>query len=84
MAVVRLAAQERLSAAFARYDAVWKARGDDLPAARLELCLALLACGEVLEPAVVAQMERDRAAPMENPTLEVGHRAFFLGPLCDR
>jgi hypothetical protein len=60
---VRLAAQERLVAAYARYDEVWdRGEHDALPTARLELCLALMECGEVLPPPVHAQMDRDRAA----------------------
>jgi hypothetical protein len=63
MGDVRLAAQERLVAAFARYDAVWSEGPlDELPATRYELCLALIACGEVLPAPVLAQMDRDRAA----------------------
>jgi hypothetical protein len=63
MAVVRLAAEERMLAAFARYDAVWP-NGPQLEvaAARVELCQALLALGEVLPPEVLAQVERDQAA----------------------
>lgn len=61
MTAVALAADERLWAAFARYDAVWGAAGEELPAARLELCRALLACGEQLPALVLAQMEVDRA-----------------------
>ncbi|MCU1591612.1 MAG: hypothetical protein JWP11_2868 [Frankiales bacterium] len=71
MSAVPLAAHERLSAAFARYDALWGTQGDDLPAARLELCLALLACGETLPAPVLAQMERDRAAVSERVVIEV-------------
>jgi hypothetical protein len=62
MSVVRLAAEERLTAAFARYDDAWG--GDDERAvvvARIELCEALAALGEVLPPTVRAQLERDRA-----------------------
>jgi hypothetical protein len=59
--IVPLAADERLLAAYARYDAEWAARGEGLVAARIELCEALLACGEQLAPAVVAQLTRDRA-----------------------
>lgn len=62
MPIVPLAADERLSTAFARYEAAWTGDEDDLPAARLELCQALLACGEQLPPSVLAQMDRDRAA----------------------
>jgi hypothetical protein len=62
VAVVPLAADERLSAAFARYDAEWMTGGEGLPAARLELCEALLACGESLPESVRAQMARDRAS----------------------
>lgn len=63
MTVVRLAAQERLIAAFASYDAVWSSAGRDMDVApaRLELCSALLDCGEELPPSVLEQMERDRA-----------------------
>jgi hypothetical protein len=71
MAVVPLSAHERLSAAFARYDALWVTGGDDLPAARLELCRALLACGDQLPPSVLAQMERDRAAVEDRQVIEV-------------
>jgi hypothetical protein len=62
MTVVRLAAEERLTTAFARYDEAWSA-GDELAtvAARIELCAALVELGEVLEPPVRAQLERDRA-----------------------
>jgi hypothetical protein len=63
MIEVRLAAEERLVAAYARYDEVWdRGEHDALPSARLELCLALLACGEELPPPVIAQMDRDRTA----------------------
>jgi hypothetical protein len=60
--VVPLAADERLSAAFARYDDEWSKGGDGLTAARIELCEALLACGETLPPVVVTQLAVDRAA----------------------
>lgn len=62
MTIVRLAAEERLTAAFARYDEAWS--GDDqlaIVAARIELCEALAALGEVLPPPVRAQLDRDRA-----------------------
>jgi hypothetical protein len=62
MAVVRLAAHERLTVAFARYDDAWET-GDELTtaAARIELCAALVELGEVLDPPIRAQLERDRA-----------------------
>jgi hypothetical protein len=60
--VVPLAADERLLAAFARYHAAWAVRGDELVAARLELCEALLEVGEVLAPELCEQMQADRAA----------------------
>ena len=49
MTVVRLAAEERLVAAFARYDAVWP-DGEPLEVAadRLELCRAMLDLDETL------------------------------------
>lgn len=60
--IVRLAAEERLLAAYARYDAAWASgRDEEVPAARLELCHALLDCGEVLASEVLAQMHRDQA-----------------------
>ncbi len=62
MNIVLLAAHERLSAAFARYDAEWVSRGEGLVAARIELSEALLACGETLPRSVLAQLARDRAA----------------------
>jgi hypothetical protein len=62
VSLVPLAAHERLSAAFARYeDAYRTAERDELVAARIELCQVLLECGEDLEPAVTAQLARDRA-----------------------
>jgi hypothetical protein len=72
VSIVPLAAQERLSAAFARYEAVYGS-GDRnaLVAARLELCLALQECGEELPAAVLAQMERDRAELAQRPVLRV-------------
>ncbi len=62
MTTVRLAAEERLTAAFARYDAAWDA-WDDIAtaAARVELRAALVDLGEMLPPPVRAQLERDRA-----------------------
>ena len=62
MSEVRLAAEERLLAAYARYDLAW-VTGDAaaLPAARLELSLALMDCGEELPGPVLSQMDRDRA-----------------------
>jgi hypothetical protein len=60
--VVPLAADERLSAAFARYDAEWAARGEGLITARIELCEALLACSEPLPDGVITQLALDRAA----------------------
>lgn len=63
MTVVRLAAEERLLAAYARYDRAWAVVGSaDLVPARLELCRALLDCGELLPPEVQSQMARDGAA----------------------
>ncbi|MDT7536838.1 MAG: hypothetical protein QOE84_460 [Actinomycetota bacterium] len=72
MSIVPLAAQERLSAAFAHYEAVYGS-GDRnaLVAARLELCLALQECGEELPGSVLAQMERDRAELAQQPVLRV-------------
>ncbi len=63
MTVVRLAAEERLVAAFARYDAVWP-DGEplELAADRLELCRAMLDLDETLPAEVLAQMARDEAA----------------------
>ena len=62
MSIVHLAAQERLTAAFGRYEVAYAAgvRGPLLEA-RIELCEALVAAGEELAPEVVAQLERDRA-----------------------
>ncbi|MBK5305710.1 MAG: hypothetical protein JJD92_03385 [Frankiaceae bacterium] len=62
MTVVHLSSDERLLAAFARYNAAWLHQGDGLVAARLELCEALLAVGESLAPELYAQMAADRAA----------------------
>ena len=62
MTVVRLAAEERLTAAFARYDAAWGSAGQlEVVVARIELCEALADLGEVLPPPVCAQLARDRA-----------------------
>jgi hypothetical protein len=62
MAVVRLAAEERLTAAFGRYDAAWSGEDQlEIVSARIELCDALAALGEILPPPVRAQLERDRA-----------------------
>jgi hypothetical protein len=69
--IVPLAADERLLAAYARYDAEWATRGDGLVAARVELCEALLACGEQLAPAVTAQLARDRAALVQRIEITV-------------
>jgi hypothetical protein len=71
MTVVPLSAHERLSAAFARYDALWVTGGDELPAARLELCRALVECGDQLEPALLAQMDLDRATVESRQVIEV-------------
>ena len=60
-AIVHVAADERLLAAYARYDAEWSRRGDGLIEARIELCEALLACGEALPREALAQLDRDRA-----------------------
>jgi hypothetical protein len=57
-----LAADERLVAAFKRYEAAWAVKGYELTAARLELCEALLAVGETLAPELQAQMDEDRDA----------------------
>ena len=62
MTVVPLAADERLAAAFKRYQAAWEVKGYELVAARLELCEALLAVGETLAPELQAQMAEDRDA----------------------
>jgi hypothetical protein len=59
--VVNLASDERLLAAFRRYDEAWSEQGLALVAARLELCEALLAVGEMLAPELQAQMAEDRA-----------------------
>jgi hypothetical protein len=59
--VVPLAADERLLAAFARYHAAWTTQGDELVAARLELCESLLEVGESLAPELLEQMAADRA-----------------------
>ena len=65
MNVVPLASDERLLAAFARYNAAWSTQGTTkgagLAAARLELCEALLAVGESLAPELYEQMAADRA-----------------------
>ena len=61
MTVVALAADERLKAAFKRYEGAWAGSSDGLVAARLELCEALLAVGEMLAPELVQQMAADRA-----------------------
>ncbi len=61
MTVVALAADERLMAAFKRYETAWSASGDELVAARLELCEALMAVGEMLAPELLQQMAADRA-----------------------
>ena len=60
MPVVPLAADERLLAAFARYHAAYSAQGDELVAARLELCESLLEVGEMLAPELHQQMALDR------------------------
>ncbi len=63
MTVVRLAAEERLLAAFARYDAAWlAAAAQDVSTARIELCRALLDLDEVLPVEVLAQLARDESA----------------------
>jgi hypothetical protein len=67
--VVPLAAVERLSAAFSRYDAAWTSQDEGLVAARIELCEALLDCGEVLPVEVLAQLARDRAELAQHPVL---------------
>lgn len=65
MTVVRLAAEERLAAAFARYDAVWPdGRPQDIVAARIALCRALLDVDELLPPEALAQLARDEALPL--------------------
>lgn len=61
MNVVPLASDERLLAAFSRYNAAWSVQGAGLVAARLELCEALLAVGESLAPELYEQMAADRA-----------------------
>jgi hypothetical protein len=62
VSIVHLAAEERLSAAFGRYEAAYGFEDRvELVAARLELCAALLACGEELPSPVLAQMDCDRA-----------------------
>jgi hypothetical protein len=58
---VPVASEERLLAAFARYEEVFGAGNRDrMIAARLELCEALLECGEMLAPPVLVQMQADR------------------------
>lgn len=65
MTVVQLAAEERLAAAFTRYDAVWPdGRPQDVVAARIALCRALLDVDEVLPPAALSQLARDEACPL--------------------
>jgi hypothetical protein len=59
---VPLALEERLLAAYARYEQVYGAGNrDEVVTARLELCEALLASGDPLPPAVLLQMQADRA-----------------------
>ncbi len=60
--VVPLAADERLAKAFARYNAAWVNQGEELIAARLDLCELLLEVGEELAPELHEQMALDRAA----------------------
>jgi hypothetical protein len=62
MPVVPLASDERLKKAFARYNAAWVQQGEELAAARLALCEALLEVGESLAPELHEQMVLDRAA----------------------
>jgi hypothetical protein len=69
--VVPLAAVERLSAAFARYDAAWTLQDEGVVAARIELCEALLDSGEVLPVEVRAQLACDRAVLAERVVSEV-------------
>ena len=66
MNVVPLASDERLLAAFARYNAAWSVKGVGLAEARLELCEALLAVGESLAPELYEQMAADRAYLEQN------------------
>ena len=62
MTVVRLAAEERLTAAFARYDAAWGSAGQlEVVVARIELCEALADRGEALSAAGLRPLARDRA-----------------------
>jgi hypothetical protein len=50
-----------LLAAFARYHAAYAAQAEEIVAARLELCEALLEVGEMLAPELHQQMAADRA-----------------------
>lgn len=61
MPVVPLAVDDRLSKAFARYDAAWVKQDDELVAARLALCEMLVELGESLPPELHDQMAVDRA-----------------------
>ena len=56
-----LASEERLLAAYARYEEVFGSGSRDrVVAARLQLCEALMECGEPLPPQVLLQMQADR------------------------
>lgn len=68
MSAIRLSAEERLTAAFDRYDDLWP-DGDavELAASRSELCCSMLELGEVLPPQVRAQMARDQGDLARGP-----------------